>query len=105
MASLPSNLILRPPIFAAIVAAAATIGVAIAGAIGGMISSYFQMQSDHSRLQTTILVEIMKGNEQQRTDEARLMIQSGVLEDKDGAICMAYIGEGKGCPLKVLRPN
>jgi Na+/glutamate symporter len=103
MTILSNDLIRRPTIFAAIVAAAATIGVAVAGAIGGIISSYFQTESDHSKLQTTILVEIMKGNEQQRTDEARLMIQSGVLEDKHGAICMAFIG--KDCPLKVLRPN
>lgn len=99
------RLIERPAVFAAIVTAAATIGVAVAGAIGGTISSYFQTESAHSQLQTTILLEILKGNQQQRADEARVMIQSGVLEDKDGAICMAFIGEGKGCPLKVVRPN
>jgi hypothetical protein len=103
MTNLQSNLIRRPPVFAAIVAAAASIGVAIAGAIGGGISSYFQKESDHSRLQTTILVELMKRLDDQRQEDAKRMIQSGVLQDKDGAICMAFVG--KDCPLKVLRPN
>lgn len=100
-----NSLIERPTVLAAVIAAAASLGVAMAGAIGGGISSYFQSQSDLARLKTTILLELVKKNDADAKKTAGVLIQSGVLPDADGAICMAFVGAGEGCPIKVAKPR
>lgn len=100
------RLIERPTVFAAIVAAAATIGVAVAGAFGGAISSYFQHQSDVAELKANLLLSLVQQNDESRSQYTARLIRSGVLEDGDGSICRAFVNNAsKECPIKVERPN
>ncbi|HUI20825.1 MAG TPA: hypothetical protein VLZ74_07245 [Methylocella sp.] len=100
------GLIEQPTIFAAIVAAAATIGVAVAGAFGGMVSSYYQHQTSVAQLKANLLLDIVQKDDTQRREYTRRLISSGVLEDNDGTICRALVSQGTGeCPIKVGTPN
>ncbi len=104
MAERTKALLGRPTVLAAVIAAGASIGVALAGVVIGSISAYYQRQSDSDKLRTTLIINISsQGEAGRRADVARALIESGVLPDQDGSICMAFVG--KGCPLKVLKPN
>jgi hypothetical protein len=98
-----ASLLDRPSVAAATIAAAASIGIALASLIGGSISASFQQESDTEKLKTTVVIDIVNWPEAQRGSFAAQLIQSGVLPDKDGSICMAFVH--KGCPLEILKPN
>src|ERR1044071_6566258 len=67
------------PVFAAVVAAAATVGVAIAGAIGGAITAYFQHRTDMAKLETETLISLLKLGPGERMEYTKRLIQSGKL--------------------------
>ena len=67
----------KPTVFAAIVAAAATVGVAVAGAIGGGISSYFQHKSELAGLKMKILLTMVGNNDTARKEQTTRLIRSG----------------------------
>ena len=97
-------LIGRPTVLAAAIGAGASIGVAVAGVIGGSISAYYQRLSDTDKLRTSLVLNIAsQGSASGRVEVARALIESGVLPDPDGSICMAFVG--MGCPLKIAKPN
>lgn len=99
------KLLERPAVVVALIGAVATLGVALASLISGAISGYFQRQSDIDKLKTTLVIGIanynVNVNHVSRAEYTKKLIESGVLPDDDGAICMAFVGEG--CPLKVLK--
>ena len=88
---------------AAVVAGSAAVAVAVAGAIGGWISSVYQRASEAEKLQTTIVVDLIHVSDSARAEYARRLIQAGVLKDSDGSICRAFVGQG--CPLPILKAN
>jgi hypothetical protein len=88
---------------AAVVAGSAAVAVAVASAIGGWISASYQSASEKEKLQATILVDLVHSNDSGRVEYTRRLIQSGILKDPDGSICMAFIGNA--CPLSVLQPS
>jgi len=85
-----------PAILAAVIAAAASIGIALAGVIQGSISAYYESKADGEHTQVALVSNILKLPEQERKDYAAKLIQSGLLKDDDGSICRAFIGQG--CP-------
>jgi Na+/glutamate symporter len=97
------RLLQRPAIFAAVVAAAATVGIAVAGAIGGAISAYFQHKTDLAKFETETLLTLLKLNAGEREEYTSRLIQAGKLRDPDGAVCMAFVG--KSCPIKVMKTS
>jgi hypothetical protein len=98
---MPTGLLQRTPIFAAVVAAAATVGVAVAGAVGGAISAYFQHKTDMAKFETETLLALLKLNAGEREEYTSRLIQAGKLSDPDGAVCLAFVG--RSCPIKVMK--
>jgi hypothetical protein len=89
---------------ASVVGAAAAVAVAVAGVIGGSIGAYFQHKSDSEKLQATILVELVRNNDQLRAEYTSHLLRAGILKDNDGAICRAFVKVGV-CPIKALTSN
>jgi hypothetical protein len=56
------------------------------------------MASDAAKLQTTILLELVQKPNPEREAQTATMLKSGVLQDKSGNICQAFVGHG--CPIK-----
>jgi hypothetical protein len=61
-------------------------------------------------MQATMLLAILQENEPSyvlgrneamRKERITIAIQSGLISDDDGSICMAFVKEG--CPIKVLK--
>jgi hypothetical protein len=99
-----------PAVQAAIVGAFAAISVAIAGLITGWISAKYQSTAEVEKARGTLLLttllayeptQVPGRNEQNLKDRIKVLIQSGVMVDKEGSICMAVIKEG--CPITVLK--
>ena len=86
----------RPEVLAAI------IGL-LAGAISGVVSGIYLRQSDAEKLRLSLILNITSRPPEQQAEIARRFIQSGLLRDPDGALCMAFIG--KDCPLKILKAS
>ena len=98
----------NPIVLAAVIAAAASLSVAAAAAISAVIASGFQSGSDAARLQATILLEVAKiPNLGERAITARQLIESGLLKDDDGMICVAFVKsqQGGSCPIKPQKAN
>ena len=96
----------KPAVLAATIAAAASIGVALAGAIEGSISAYFQRQSATQKLRNQLVISIISHDYSTQTAYANVLIQSGVLPDEDGGICRAFRHDkNEKCPLKVLKSD
>jgi hypothetical protein len=87
----------RPAVFVGVLAATVTLAVAVAGAISGSISSYYQDRSEQAKLRTAVLLEIIK-NEPDKSKALRELIQAGIVIDEDGKICKAF--GLSGCPIK-----
>jgi hypothetical protein len=99
-----------PTVLAAIIGGSAALGVAIAGSISGSISASYQSAAEVEKTRGTLLVNILLAyepsqvpgrNEQNLKDRITVLIQSGIMSDNDGSICMAIVKEG--CPVKVLK--
>ncbi len=56
-----------------------------------------------ARLKGNLLLSLVQNNDTVRKEYTARLIRSGVLEDDDGAICQAFVGEG--CPIRVNRPK
>ena len=88
----------RPVVFVGMLGAVASVAVAIAGAISGSISSYYQDRSAKNNLRYTAIFELIKHKPEEQTELARKFLQAGLIEDRDGKICAAFVGSG--CPIK-----
>jgi hypothetical protein len=96
----PKPLGSHPAVQSAAIGAAAALAIALVGAIQGSISAYYQSRADNDRLREDILRTIIFEPDAVRADAAKRFIQAGLIEDKDGAICMAFVGSG--CPIAVI---
>ncbi len=102
---------LTEPIVVASVVAAVTSGiVAIMTLASGAIASSNQKDAAIEQLRTTTLLSIIQQyassqvpgrNENNQKQRMAILIQSGIVRDNEGSICMALIKEG--CPIKVLK--
>lgn len=87
----------RPTVVAAGVTGIATVIVALMGAISGSISSYYQDQTAQTNLRYTAIFELIKHKQEEQPELARKFLQAGLIQDKDGKICAAFVGSG--CPI------
>jgi len=119
------TLLLRPPVLAAVIAGAAAIGVGVAAAITGAITAFSQYTatvlaaesaretelkkletqraSDAEKLQITILLTLVVEENDKRALHTKVMLLSGVLEDRDGKICQGFVQfvhPEEKCPIK-----
>jgi hypothetical protein len=95
----------RPAVLVGAMGAVSTLGVAIAGAVFGLVSSYIQSRSESEKLRSSILLEIVKPIDMPGVDadgarkvRVKLLIQSGILSDEDGRLCRTFVAEN--CPIK-----
>jgi len=95
---------------AATVAAATGVLIASVTALSGQMSAYFQAEAAKEKVRADVLLPIVQEyestlvparNDENRRQRVTILIQSGVLADPDGSICMAVVKEG--CPLAVLK--
>jgi hypothetical protein len=95
-----------PPVTAAVL----TAWVAIASLLFGWVTSCSQENLERQKLQSSILLGILQQyqpnmvpgrNEAMLKERVKVAIQSGMISDDDGRICMAFITEG--CPIKILK--
>jgi hypothetical protein len=102
-----------PSVLAAVVVAFATVAVAAIGALGGAVSGWivssYQASSEIEKTKANVLLSIVQQydasmvptrNEEYQRRRMTILIQSGIVSDEKGSICMALIKEG--CPIKVL---
>lgn len=101
-----------PTVIAALVAGSAALAVALTGAISGVISSHYQSAAEVEKTRMTVLLDILQHydpslvpdrNLENQKQRMKIMIQSGIVADESGSICMALIQDG--CPIKVLKRN
>jgi len=100
------SMLRHPAVVASIIGAAAVLGAAISGSISGAISACYQSdadkvkanvkrETDQENLTMTMLLEIIKNtDEKERATKTKLLLQSGILPDRDGKICRAFVGQG-----------
>jgi hypothetical protein len=102
-----------PVVVAAYVAGFTALVVAWTNALGavvsGSISTWGQKEAEIEKARSAALLsvilqyepsEVPARNESTRKERITALIQSGIIADDGGSICMAMIKEG--CPLKVL---
>lgn len=98
-----------PTVLAALIAGAAALGVAAAGAISGSISAAYQNAAEGEKDRGDLLIHALLAfdphkTQQQNQDDlsqrVKILIQSGIIPDDNGSICRAFVGGN--CPLKVL---
>jgi hypothetical protein len=101
---------LRPTVLAAIVVALAAVFTALMSVLTNSITASYQSASDREKSKTAVLLSILQEyntgmvpgrNEQMMKDRITIAIQSGLISDEDGSICLAFLKQG--CPVKVLR--
>jgi hypothetical protein len=99
----------EPTVLAAVIAGGAALAVGISTALGavvsGVISASYQKSAEIEKTRATVLLSIYNATysriEMHPDQKIRVLIQSGILPDDDGSICMAVIHQG--CPLPVLK--
>ena len=92
----------RTPVIVAVIAAAASLGVALAGAIGASVSAYYQRQSEIDKMRMTMIIQIA-GRTSDAKSYAMDLIETGILPDPKGSVCRAFIKSN--CPIQVLDSN
>jgi hypothetical protein len=101
---------LHPAVISALVVAAATVLAAIVSLITNWITLSYDTTFEQDKNKTTVLLGILQDynpnmvpprNEQMMKDRITIAIQSGLISDEDGSICLAFLKQG--CPVKVLR--
>jgi zinc transporter ZupT len=99
-----------PTVIASVVAASAAVAVAVTSAISGLISASYQSASEIEKTKANVLLSVLlhydsslvpDRNLQNERDRMKILIQSGIVSDDNGSICMALIKEG--CPVQVLK--
>ncbi len=106
----------EPVVVASLVAALTTGTVTAISAVGTMVSGAIlasnQKSAEIEKMKATILLSIVQQydsslvpqrNENNQKQRMTVLIQSGIIPDDDGSICMALIKEG--CPIKVLKAS
>jgi Kef-type K+ transport system membrane component KefB len=106
----------NPVIVAAIVAGATTLAVTAFSAAGSIVSSAISSSSQKAteieKNKTNALLSIVlqydpkvddKTNDARRSQGVKYLIESGILADENGSICLTFINTG--CPLQVKKPN
>ena len=96
-------------VLAALVIGGATVFGAIANLVTTSISASYQSSAEMKKLQATMLLNILEENSQygpaqieaMRKERIILALQSGLISDDNGSICMAFVKEG--CPIKILK--
>ena len=97
-------------VLAALVIGGSAVFGAAANLITSSISASYQSATEMKKLQATMLLAILQENEPSyvpgrneamRKERITIAIQSGIISDEDGSICMAFVKEG--CPVKVLK--
>jgi hypothetical protein len=69
--------LLRPAVFVGVLAATTTLAVAVAGVVGGWVSSYYQDRSEEVKARTAVMLEIIK-NDDDKSKALRKLIQAGI---------------------------
>ena len=104
----------EPVIIAALVAAVVTGVVAVTNAVATMVSGAIaasnQKDAEIEKLRAATVLSVLQQyessmvparNEENQKQRMKILIQSGLIPDRNGSICMALIKEG--CPIKVLK--
>jgi hypothetical protein len=106
-----SNKLKSPAVVAAMITAMVLLSSAIVSATVGWKTSSDQASTERQKNQNTILLAILQEydtnatpgrNAETRAERIKIGIQSRLISDDDGSICMAFIGSG--CPIKVITP-
>jgi hypothetical protein len=99
-----------PTVVTSLVAASAAVAVAVTGAISGLISAAYQSAAETEKTKADVLLSIVQGydasldpdkNLEYQKQRILILIQSGIVADDNGSICMALIKDN--CPIKVLK--
>ena len=97
-------------VLAALVIGGSAVFGATANLVTNSISASYQSATEIKKMQATMLLAILQENEPSyvpgrneamRKERITIAIQSGLISDDDGSICMAFVKEG--CPIKVLK--
>jgi hypothetical protein len=101
---------LHPAVIAAVVVGAATVLAAIVNLITSWITLSYDTTFEQEKSKTTVLLGILQEynpnmvserNEQMMKDRIIIAIQSGLISDENGSVCLAFLKQG--CPIKVLK--
>jgi hypothetical protein len=93
----------HPAVLASIIGGGAAIGVAIAGAISGMVAAHYQNvaatvaaqyqhEAETAKIRNGMILTLLgTGDSKQFTDNVKMMVLSGILADPDGKICKVVL--------------
>ena len=88
---------------ASIIGGGAALGVAVAGAISGIVSAHYQElsaskaveyqhQTETAKIRSAMIMELLKFHDSKElTDNVKMMLKAGLLSDPDGKICKTIL--------------
>ncbi|HXW24454.1 MAG TPA: hypothetical protein VEK73_06900 [Xanthobacteraceae bacterium] len=82
----------HPAVLASIIAGLTGLGVAISSAISGSITAHYQAEAEKAKLKADMLLTLARLPDlKQRSNATLALLRSGILEDRDGKVCRAFV--------------